>query len=97
MHGGILVVRVYITESRARLTRLLALLRKSGRLSGMTVFRGIAGFGSSTPQATDASQPTDPPIVLEFFDTPAAVDETIKFLKTMVAPHHVITFPADVR
>lgn len=94
MSVPIVVVRVYVTESRARLKRLLWLLRKSGRLRGATVFRGIAGFGLTSPETADATAPEDPPVVIEFFDSPDAVGETIRFLQTMIAPHHIVTFQA---
>lgn len=51
------IVRVYVTESCARLERLMQLLRKSGGLRGGSAFRGAAGFGSSTPEGVDASEP----------------------------------------
>ncbi|MCG5055214.1 MAG: DUF190 domain-containing protein [Myxococcales bacterium] len=97
MSSAILVVRVYVTESRARLRKVMNLLRESGRLRGMTVFKGIAGFGPTMPESVDPSEPTDPPVVLEFFDDRERVAETIAYLKTMIAPHHIITFPAEHR
>ncbi len=93
----IVIVRVYITESRAHVARILKLLRKSDRLRGATVFRGIAGFGTSTPEEADAAAPTDPPLVIEFFDTEQAVNDTIKFIKSMIEPHHIVTIRAESR
>ncbi len=94
MSVPVVIVRVYITESRARLKRLLRLLRESNALKGATVFRAIAGFGSTTPEGADASEPTDLPIVIEFFDSPTRAPETVRFIKTLIAPHHVIVIPA---
>jgi PII-like signaling protein len=89
------VVRIYLTESRARLKRLLQLLRASGKIRGATAFRGIAGFGTTSPADEDASEPKDPPVVLEFFDTRANVEETIRFVRTLVAPRHVVAWPVE--
>lgn len=91
------IVRIYVTESRARLERVMDLLQKTGRVRGITVFRGVAGFGETPPQDSDASAPLDLPIVIEFFDTQVAVDDTIRFLRTMIAPHHIVTIPAELR
>ncbi len=91
------VVRVYISESKARLKRLLTLLRESGRLSGATVFRGIAGFGSTTPTDADVTELKDPPVVIEFFSAPETVDATVAYIRSMIAPRHIITFDANAR
>lgn len=90
------LVRMYVTESRARLERVLDLLRSSHKIRGITVFRGIAGFGT-TPLALDqVSQPADPPVVLEFFDSKDAVEDTVRYLRTLVAPNHVVMWPVDI-
>lgn len=94
------VVRVYVTESRARLQRLLELLRASGELRGLTVFRGIAGFGTTThlptddPLGGDEVGAPDLPVVLEFFEHPDQVEKIIQRIRALIAPHHVVTFPA---
>lgn len=95
MTTPIVIVRVYVTESRAHAKQMLKRLRDSHRLSGTTIFRGIAGFGSSMPEDADASEPTDPPLVIEFFDTEAAVQDTIKLIKTLIAPRHIVIIRAD--
>lgn len=93
----IVIVRVYVTESRAHVKQMLKRLRDSHRLSGVTVFRGIAGFGSSMPDDADAAAPSDPPLVIEFFDSEEAVNDTIRLIKTLIAPRHIVTIRGEVR
>lgn len=93
--GDIVLVRVYVTESRARLERVLELLRGSEKIRGITVFRGIAGFGGTPITADQVTAPSDPPVVLEFFDQRAAVEDTVRYLTTLVAPHHVVMWPVE--
>ncbi len=92
----VVVVRFYVTESRAHLERLLEVLHQSGRVRGMTVFRGAAGFGSSSFVSSTAADDADHPVVLEFFDDAESVRETIDHVRKLIAPHHVLTFPAQV-
>lgn len=89
------LVRVYLAESRARLRRLLALLRESGKIRGATVFRGIAGFGTSSPEDEDASEPRDPPVVIEFFGSREEALDAVRFIRTLVAPRHVVCWPVE--
>jgi PII-like signaling protein len=93
--GDIVLVRVYVTESRARLERVLELLRGSEKIRGITVFRGIAGFGGTPITADQVAAPSDPPVVLEFFDHRSAVEDTVRYLTTLVAPHHVVMWPVE--
>ena len=43
----ITMVRVYLTESEKRLKKLLTYLHDESQVSGVTVLRGITGFGNS--------------------------------------------------
>lgn len=90
------LVRVYLTESRAHLDRVLDLLRASDKIRGITVFRGIAGFGSTPRPGELGTASADPPVVLEFFDRRAAVDDTVRYIRTLVSPHHVVMWPVEV-
>jgi PII-like signaling protein len=91
-----LLVRIYLTESRAHVDRLLSLLRKSGKLRGLTVFHGVAGFGTSLDPASGGALLLDPPVVLEFFEGRANAADVIAYVRTLVAPNHVVAWPVDV-
>jgi PII-like signaling protein len=43
----VIVVRIYLHEAKAHLAELLQYLHDESKVRGVTVFRGITGFGSS--------------------------------------------------
>jgi PII-like signaling protein len=88
-----LLVRIYVTESRARLARVLELLHQSRRIKGLTAFRGVAGFGSSGSYFMEGDDAGDPPMVLEFFDDADSADATVAFVTSLIAPHHIVVIP----
>jgi len=92
------VVRVYIHEGQHLMRDIVDLLHDREKVRGVTVFRGIAGFGSSgalhTANLLDLS--LDLPLVVEFFDTPQRVEEILEVLKDYVKPAHTVIWPAQV-
>lgn len=88
-----LLVRVYVTESRARVERVVQMLRDSKRIQGLTAFRGVAGFGSSGSHFIEGGDGADAPLVLEFFDNESSAEATIAFVTSLIAPHHVVVIP----
>ena len=94
----VMVVRVYLHESTAHMEDLLRYLHDESKVRGVTVFRGITGFGKSgkyhSSKLIDMS--LDLPVVIEFFDTPAKVMAIIDHLKTTIKPGHIVYWPAQV-
>ena len=95
------IARIYLTEAdhgahRARRQEILTILHEQHRVRGVTVFRGIAGFGDSGEvHASDILRlKVDLPIVIEFFDQPAIVDEAIKLIATMVPEGRIVRWSA---
>lgn len=92
------MVRVYLTEAEAHLQTLLKRLNDQGRVRGVTVFRGIAGFGKSgaihSSLLLDLS--LDLPVVVEFFDEPDKASEMIDYLYHMVGPGHIVSWAATL-
>ena len=90
----ILMVRIYLSESHAHLPDLLDLLHAEVR--GVTVLRGISGFGKSgklhNTHLVDLS--FDLPLIVEFFDIPKKVQHVLKRLP--VAPDHVVQWTAHL-
>ncbi len=90
------MVRIYITEGEHRMQDILARLHDEARVRGVTVFRGIAGFGRSgryhSSQLVDLAM--DLPVVIEFFDAPGRVREVLRGLRDLVEPGHVVWWPA---
>ena len=92
------VVRIYLHEAKAHLNDLLAYLHDESKVRGVTVFRGITGFGVSgqVHSSTLVDMSLDLPVVVEFFDTPGKVATILKHLNTLVGPGHIVTWPAQV-
>jgi hypothetical protein len=92
------VVRVYLTEAEAHLQTLLKRLNDWGKVRGVTVFRGIAGFGKSgtihSSSLIDLS--LDLPVVIEFFDEPDKAGEMIDYLYQVVGPGHIVSWSATL-
>ncbi len=92
------VVRVYLTEAEAHLETLLKKLNDQGKVRGVTVFRGIAGFGKSgtihTSSLMDLS--LDLPVVIEFFDEPSKAAEMIDELYLVVGSGHIVSWSATL-
>jgi PII-like signaling protein len=104
MNTEVIVVRIYLHETehgrRATLQEeILTLLHDQHRVRGVTVFRGIAGFGASgTVHEADLLRLTvDLPIVIEFFDTQEVVEAAMKLLNGLVPSGHVVWWRANCR
>ncbi len=92
------MVRVYLTEEEAHLKTFLKRLNDQGKVRGVTVFRGIAGFGKSgtvhSSSLLDLS--LDLPVVVEFFDEPERVAAMIDYLYPMVGAGHIVSWPVQL-
>lgn len=104
MSSEVIVVRIYLheTEQGRRTTlqqEILTLLHDQHRVKGVTVFRGIAGFGASgTVHAADLLRLTvDLPVVIEFYDEPEVAEAAMKLLNGLVPAGHVIWWRANCR
>lgn len=90
-------VRVYLTE-HDQYQRLLAQLHDVEKVRGVTVFRGISGFGKNghihSAQLIDTV--LDLPIVIEFFDVPERVETIIAHLRERVPPGHILSWSAQL-
>ena len=102
MIKDIMLVRVYISEAdhgrhKALLDEIFALLHDQHRVHGVTVFRGIAGFGTKGEvHSADLLRLTVRlPLVIEFFDEPAVAEAAIKMVKELVPPGHVVFWHAQ--
>ena len=102
MSSDVIVVRIYIREAEhGRRTTLqqeiLTLLHDQQRVQGVTVFRGIAGFGASgTVHAADLLRLTvDLPVVIEFYDRPDVANAAMKLLHGLVPDGHVVWWRAN--
>jgi PII-like signaling protein len=90
-------VRVYLTE-HDKYQRLLARLHDVEKVRGVTVFRGISGFGKDghihSAQLIDTV--LDLPIVIEFFDEPGRVEAIIAHLRELVPAGQILSWMAQL-
>jgi PII-like signaling protein len=96
--SDVTVVRIYLTESEKLMKTLLAKLHDEEKVRGVTVFRGISGFGRSgkVHSSTLLDLSLDLPVVIEFFDTPDKVRRILGHLKDLLPSGHVLSWPAQV-
>lgn len=92
-------VRIYLTEGEGRLEQLLRQLHDVEKVRGVTVFRGISGFGRSghihSSSLLDMS--LDLPLVVEFFDVPQRVEAILAHVGADFEPGHIVSWPATLR
>ncbi len=94
----VVMVRIYLTEAKAHMRTLMAQLHDQEKVCGVTVFRGISGFGKSgkVHSSTLLEMSLDLPVVVEFFDTPDKVEKILEHLNTFIDPGHIVSWPARV-
>lgn len=91
------IARVYLTEQDG-LKELLAFLHDESQVRGVTVFRGVSGFGRSgiTHSAMLLDTVLDLPVVVEFFDTPERTMPILEYVNKLVKPGHLVSWQAQV-
>ena len=97
-HSDVIMVRVYLTEGEKRMKSLLTRLHDEEKVRGVTVFRGISGFGQSGKVHSSSllDLTLDLPVVIEFFDEPAKINRILAHLKDILPPGHVVSWRAQV-
>jgi len=92
------IVRIYLSESGNLASKIIDHLHNKAKIKGVTVFRGISGFGDSgTLHATSLLDLSlDLPIVVEFFESPKLAQAVIDDLKPLIKPGHLVTWLAQV-
>ena len=92
------MVRIYLSEKEAHVDKLVTLLKEYEHLRGVTVIRGISGFGDSgkihTSSLLDLS--LDLPIIVEFFDSPDKITKVMQHLLEHEQPGHIVSWNAFI-
>ena len=96
------IVRIYIQEGdklrgHELMQEIFSLLHDQHKVHGVTVFRGIAGFGAKgTVHSADLLRiSAHLPLVMEFFDEPGTIDAALSELQKMVPPGHIVRWEAQ--
>ncbi|MGA9853902.1 MAG: DUF190 domain-containing protein [Gammaproteobacteria bacterium] len=94
-----LLVRIYLSEAdhgktRNLLAEIMSILHDQHRVHGVTVFRGIAGFGQKgeVHSADLLRLNVHLPLVVEFFDEEAVAQSALEALGELIPPGHVISW-----
>lgn len=90
------VARLYLTEGRHLTGQVVKELHDRVQVRGVTVFRGISGYGRSGALhgASVVDLSFDLPLVIEFFDTPERVEQALEALRGLIDPDHIVTWEA---
>ena len=92
------MVRIYLTEGQQQYQQVMELLHDKAKVSGVTAFRGISGFGQSGRMHSSSllDMSLDLPLIMEFFDEPDRVEPVLDELNTFIKPGHIVHWPANV-
>ena len=91
-------VRIYLTEAEGRMENLLQRLHDDEKVQGVTVMRGISGFGKSGKMHSSSllDMSLDLPLVVEFFDVPEKVNKILEHIRKDVEPGHIVSWPGTL-
>ena len=97
-----LLVRVYLSEAdhgkkHNLLAEIMDVLHDQHKVHGVTVFRGIAGFGTKgiVHSADLLRLSARLPLVVEFFDEEPVVRSALGALQGLIPPAHLIYWPVQ--
>ena len=92
------IVRIYLTEGQKQLKNFTRQLRDWEKLRGLTVFRGISGYGESGvihgSDIVDLS--LNMPIVIEFFDDAEKINQIFDHLGDQIKSGHMLKCSAEI-
>lgn len=93
---SITVARIYLREGEHLLAKVIKFLHEQEKVSGVTVFNGVMGFGPDGEIRTShlVELSLDLPLVVEFYDVPERVENIIAHLQTQLGISHVVSWPA---
>ena len=90
------MARIYTLEGHDQLNQALDILHDEEKIFGLTIIRGIAGFGENreihTSSLLDLS--LELPLIIEFYDEPEKVAKAIQALKSTGNFKHIVSWPA---
>ncbi|OIQ89506.1 hypothetical protein GALL_285830 [mine drainage metagenome] len=97
------IARVYLREGDKAdghnlMRELLRLLQDTHQVHGVTVFRGVAGFGAHGEVHADDVLRLNVhlPLVVEFYDVPDAVDAVLPRIRELVPAGHIVCWQAQL-
>jgi uncharacterized protein len=90
------IARIYTLEGHDQLNQALNILHDEEKIFGVTIIRGIAGFGENREVHTSSllTLSLELPLIIEFYDDPEKVAKAIQVLQSRLDFQHIISWPA---
>ena len=92
------VVKIYLDEERHQVDDILKILHDQIQVKGVTVLRGVSGFGKKgmLKSSRILSLSLSLPLIIEFFDGAQKVKEALEVLAPLVGQDNIIHFSAEM-
>ncbi|MCP4994972.1 MAG: DUF190 domain-containing protein [Gammaproteobacteria bacterium] len=92
------LVRIYLTEGSHQLDELMRFLKDREHICGVTVFRGLEGYGDSGKMHASGllDISLNLPLAVEFFDQPEKINQVLQDLKGLIKPDHIVSWSAQI-
>ncbi|MDD1630762.1 MAG: DUF190 domain-containing protein [Methylococcaceae bacterium] len=90
------MARIYTLEGHDQLNQALDILHDEEKIFGVTIIRGIAGFGENREIHTSSllTLSLELPIIIEFYDEPGKVKKAIQVLQSRLDLKHIVSWSA---
>lgn len=90
------MARIYTLEGHDQLNQALYILRDEEKITGVTIIRGIEGFGEDREVHTSSllTLSLELPLIIEFYDEPEKVKKAIQALQSRVDFKHIVSWSA---
>jgi PII-like signaling protein len=90
------MARIYTLEGHDQLDQALYILRDEEKITGVTIIRGIEGFGENREVHSSSllTLSLELPLILEFYDEPEKVKKAIQALQSRVDFKHIVSWSA---
>ena len=92
----VIMAHIYTLEGHDHFNKVLDILREEEKIAGVTVVRGIAGYGVSGQMHTSSllNLSLELPLVIEFYDAPEKVLRAIEKLRQRLDLKHIVSWRA---
>jgi PII-like signaling protein len=98
MKKTVTMARIFTLEGHDHLDRILSILREEENIVGVTVVRGIAGYGDSREvhSANLLTLSLELPLTIEFYDDSEKVLQAIEKLQNQLNLDHIVSWPVSL-
>ena len=90
------IARIYTLEGHDQLNQALDILHDEEKIFGVTIIRGIAGFGKDREIHTSSllTLSLELPLIIECYDESEKVEKAIQVLKSRIDFKHIVSWSA---